>query len=96
MWCVSSTATIEESPLWFVWVRQQRNEGGRTERWGEVGGEGMLTGEWGGGRVSEFGQCSLNFKKGIEKGEGEGEWRRDRWQKERKGACEGVMGQGGG
>lgn len=48
MWCVSPTATTEESPPWFVWVRQQRNEAGRTERWGEVGGEGMMTGEWGG------------------------------------------------
>lgn len=50
-----------------------RNEGGRTEKWGEVGGEGMVTGEWGG--LNELGQCSLNFKEGIEKGEGEGEWR---------------------
>lgn len=25
--------------------------------------------------MSEFGQCSLNFKEGIEKDEGEGEWR---------------------
>ena len=46
MWCVSSAATTEESPPWFVWVRQQRNEGGRTERWREVGGEGMMVGEW--------------------------------------------------
>lgn len=67
MWRVSFTATTEESPAWFVWVRQQRNEGGRTQRWGDVGGEGMMTGEWEG--ASEFRQCSLNFKEGIEKGE---------------------------
>lgn len=73
MWCVSSTATTEESPPRFVWVRQHRNEGGRTERLGDVGGKGMMTGEWEG--ASEFGQCSLNFKEGIEKGDGEGEWR---------------------
>lgn len=46
--------------------------GGRTGRWGGVGAEGMMTGEKGrGGRrgvVSELGQCSLNFKEGIEKG----------------------------
>lgn len=72
MWCVSSTATTEESPPWFVWVRQHRNEGGRTERWGDVGGEGMMTGEWEG--ASEFGQCSLNFKEGIEKERMERGW----------------------
>lgn len=31
MVCVPPTATAEESPPWFVWVRQQRNEGGRQE-----------------------------------------------------------------
>ena len=92
MWCVSSAATTEESPPWFVWVRQQRNEGGRTERWREVGGEGMMVGEWwlglvcvcvcgGGAAVSESGQCTLNFKKGIDKGEG----RRRRFEGEKGG-----------
>lgn len=55
--------------------------------------------------MSELTQYSVNFKKGVEKGEGEGEWRfggekrervaegkmRERWQ-EKKGAWWGVEG----